>query len=152
MSEILGFDPFAELASYREALRQLRENGLPIPRDLMPAAMASVMVPLDIIDNGPDLVVQANLPGAKPDEVSITVTGSTLTIKGSLENSQEFDGGTYLRRERRANAFLRSVSLPVAVDSDRAEAHFRNGVLTLTLPKSESVRPRTIKVVTDQPA
>jgi HSP20 family protein len=152
MSEILGFDPFAELASYREALRQLRENGLPLPRDLMPAAMASVMVPLDIIDNGPDIVVQANLPGAKPDEVSITVTGSTLTIKGSLENSQKFDGGTYLRRERRASAFMRSVSLPVAVDSDRAEAHFRNGVLTLTLPKSESVRPRTIKVVTDQPA
>lgn len=147
MVDMRDFDPFVDLGSYREALRQLLENGLPLPRDLMPAAMAAVVVPLDVVDTGPDIIVQANLPGVKPDEVNITITGSTLTIKGSLETHKEFENATYLRRERRATSFQRSISLPTPVDSDHAEAKFANGVLTLTLPKSESVRPKTIKVV-----
>jgi HSP20 family protein len=148
MVDMRDFDPFVDLGSYREALRQMLESGLPLPRDLMPAAMAAVVVPLDVVDTGPDIIVQANLPGVKQDEVSITITGSTLTIKGSLETRKEFENATYLRRERRATGFQRSISLPTPVDSEHAEAHFANGVLTLTLPKSESVRPKTIKVVT----
>ena len=147
MVDMHDFDPFVDLGSYREALRQLLESGMPLPRDLMPAAMAAVVVPLDVVDTGPDILVLANLPGVKPDEVNITITGNTLTIKGSLETRKEFENATYLRRERRATSFQRSISLPTSVDSERAEAHFANGVLTLTLPKSESVRPKTIKVV-----
>ncbi len=147
MADIRDFDPFVDLGSYREALRQLFESGFPLPRDLMPAAMASVVVPLDVVDSGPDIIVQANLPGVKPEDVSISITGNTLTIKGSIETRKEFENAQYLRRERRATGFQRSINLPAPVDSDHAEAHFQNGVLTLTLPKSESVRPKTIKVV-----
>lgn len=149
LSDLFNFDPTAEFSGYREALRQLVEAGWVLPRDLMPAAMASIIVPVDVIDNGTDIVVQTNLPGVKPEDVSITVVGNTLTIKGALENKAEFEGGTYVRRERRASSFTRSITLPMPVDSDRAEARFANGVLTLTLPKSEAVRPRTIKVVSE---
>ncbi len=148
-NDIFNFDPFVELTGYRDALRQLVESGWIMPRDLMPSAVAAVVIPLDVVDTGPALVIQANLPGVKPEEVSITVTGNTLSIKGSLQEHEEFKGASYLRRERRAASFSRAVTLPVAVDAEHGEARFKNGVLTLTLPKAEAVRPKNIKIVNE---
>jgi HSP20 family protein len=145
-NDILGFDPFVELNAYRDALRQLVEGGWFMPRDLLPSAVAAVVIPVDLLDTGPDLVVQTNLPGVKPAEVSVTVVGNTLTIKGSIGQQEQFQGANYLRRERHSASFARSISLPVSVDAEHAEAKFQNGVLTLTLPKAETVRPKTIKV------
>ncbi len=146
MPEIFGFDPIQEFNNTRDALRQLLESGTVMPRDLMPSAMATMILPIDLIDDGPQLIVQTNLPGLKPEEVSITVVGSTLTIKATLEKREEFPGSTVLRRERRTGVVARSITLPVEVEPDRAEAKFNNGVLTLTLPKSEAIRPKTIRV------
>jgi HSP20 family protein len=148
-NDIFSFDPFVELTGYRDALRQLVESGWIMPRDLMPSAVTAVVIPLDMVDTGPTLVIQANLPGVKPEDVNITVTGSTLTIKGSLQDSDEFKGANYLRRERRTASFSRSVTLPIAVDSEHGEARFKNGVLTLSLPKAEAVRPKNIKIVNE---
>lgn len=145
-NDILGFDPFVELNAYRDALRQLVEGGWFMPRDLVPSALASVVIPIDLLDTGPDLVVQTNLPGVKPADVSVTVVGSTLTIKGTASQKEEFQGANYIRRERHTASFSRSVALPVSVDAEHAEAKFHNGVLTLTLPKAETVRPKTIQV------
>jgi HSP20 family protein len=147
--DIFNFDPFVELSAYREALRQLVDGGWMAPRDLMPSAVTAVVIPLDILDTGPAIVVQANLPGVKSDEVNITVTGSTLTIKGAIQEHTEFKDAAYLRRERRAVSFTRAVTLPVSVDPEHGEARFKDGVLTLTLPKAESVRPKNIKIVNE---
>ncbi len=149
-NEILGFDPFVELNAYRDALRQLVESGWFMPRDLLPSAMTSVVIPIDMLDTGPEIIVQTNLPGVKPEEVSVTVVGNTLTIKGMSQQQEEFQGASYLRRERRSTSFTRAVSLPVAVDPEHGEAKFQHGVLTLTLPKAEAVRPKTIKVVAEE--
>ncbi len=149
-NEILGFDPFVELNAYRDALRQLVEGGWFMPRDLLPSAMTAVVIPIDMMDTGPEIIVQTNLPGVKPEEVSVTVVGNTLTIKGTTQQQEEFQGASYLRRERRSTSFTRSVSLPVTVDAEHGEAKFQNGVLTLTLPKAEAVRPKTIKVVPEK--
>ncbi len=149
-NEILGFDPFVELNAYRDALRQLVEGGWFMPRDLLPSAVAAVVIPIDMMDTGPEIIVQTNLPGVKPEEVSVTVVGNTLTIKGTTQQQEEFQGANYLRRERRTASFTRSVSLPVTVDAEHGEAKFQNGVLTLTLPKAEAVRPKTIKVVPEK--
>ncbi|HEY9077741.1 MAG TPA: Hsp20/alpha crystallin family protein [Anaerolineaceae bacterium] len=146
MNDFPSFDPFVDLGGYREAMRQFLEGGVPMPRDFMPFALASVVVPVDILDSGPEIIVQANLPGVQPEDVTVTVTGTTLTIKGAIKSSEEFKGATYLRKERKATAYQRSVTLPVSVEVDRADARFADGVLTLTLPKSESVRPKTIKI------
>lgn len=80
------------------------------------------------------------------EQLDLTLSGNALTFKGEVEAETEFEGATYLRRERRAATFTRSLTLPVAVEADRAQASLHDGVLTLTLPKSESVRPKTIKV------
>jgi HSP20 family protein len=149
-NDIFNFDPFVELNGYRDALRQLVESGWVMPRDLMPTAVAAVVIALDIIDTGPALVIQANLPGVRSDEVNLTVTGNVLTIKGALPEHNDLQpGSTYLRRERRAASFSRSVTLPIAVDAEHAEAHFKDGVLTLSLPKAESIRPKNIPVVNE---
>ena len=145
INDVFGFDPLAELGAYRDAMRQLLEEGW-TPRDLVPSSVASVLVPIDLLDAGPDLIVRANMPGVKAENLSITLTGNTLLLKGEIKPETELEGATYLRRERRATTYSRSLVLPVDVEAEHAEARFRDGVLTLTLPKSESVRPKTIKV------
>jgi len=144
VSDMLGLDPMAELGAYRDAIRQLLEEGW-APRDMVPSSLASVLVPVDVLDAGPDVIVRANMPGVKVEHLAITLSGQTLTIKGEVKEP-EIEGATYLRRERRASKFTRSLILPMEVDADHAEAKFSDGVLTLSLPKSESVRPKTIKI------
>ncbi len=146
MKEKFSIDPLADLQNYREALRQMLEGGWVLPRDLMPSAMNAVVVPIDLLDNGPEIVIKASLPGVRPEDVSISVLGGNLTIKAIPSEDTDIKGATYLRRERKASVYVRKINLPIAVDAERAEAHFKNGVLTLILPKSEHVRPRVIKV------
>jgi len=148
MSDLLHFDPLTDLSALRDAMRQLLDDGWLGPRDLLPAALASVLVPVDVLDTGPDLVVRAAMPGVKAEHLKITLSGNTLTLKGEVEAESEFEDATYLHRERRASAFTRSLTLPIAVEADHAQAVFRDGVLTLTLPKTEKVRPKIIKVTT----
>lgn len=144
--DLFNLDPVAELRTFREAFRQMVEAGWPMPRDFMPAGMAAVVIPVDMLDTGPEIVVQTNLPGVKPADLNISVTGNTLTIKGVVQEPSQLEGATYLRKERRATGFYRTLTLPVEVDADAADAKLDNGVLTLTLPKAEKVRPRTIRI------
>lgn len=146
MRNWLGFDPADESAPVREAVRQLLSGRPESPFDLAPSAMASVFIPMDVLDMGPEIVVRANLPGLAAEDISVTYLDNTLTIKGETKEDAEYKGATYLRRERRATNFVRSVSLPVALDSEAAEAQFENGVLTLRIPKSEKIRPKSIKI------
>ncbi len=148
MRDWFGFDPFGESASMRDALREFLGERPTSPFDLAPSAVASVFVPVDVMDLGPEVVVRANLPGVEPDDLSITFLNNNLTIRGELKEDPEFKGANYLRRERRATAFSRSIHLPMALEMDSAEAKIDNGVLTLRIPKSEKIRPKTIKVTT----
>jgi HSP20 family protein len=141
-----SFDPLADFKNYREALRQMLEGGWVLPRDLMPSPMNAVVFPVDMLDNGTELVIKASLPGVRPEDVAISVLGSTLSIKAILSDEDDTRGATYLRRERKSRVFVRSLSLPTTVAAEKADARFKNGVLTLVLPKRESMRPRSIKV------
>jgi HSP20 family protein len=103
---------------------------------LLPWEGPELGFPLDVYETEDSLMVKAALPGVKPEEVEISVTGDTLTIKG--EN--------YHRRELRYGSFCRSVPLPTGVNHHKAEAVFEQSVLTVTLPKAEEAKPKTIKV------
>ncbi len=93
-----------------------------------------------------EVVVKASLPGIKADEVQINVTGDVLTIKGEMKHEEEKNDKSWHLREHRWGAFERSIMLPTGVTSDKAKADFENGILTITLPKSEAVKPKTITV------
>ena len=82
------------------------------------------------------------------EDIQISIEGDTLRIRGELEAEHEEEGRDYFLRERRVGNFSRSITLPVAVDADKAKADFEDGVLTITLPKIEAEKPKMITVKT----
>jgi HSP20 family protein len=93
-----------------------------------------------------DVVVKAALPGFKADDVQINVTGEVLTIRGEMKYEEEQKEKAWHIREHRWGSFERSIALPTDVVSEKAQADFDNGILTITLPKAEEVKPKTITV------
>ena len=138
--------PFTELMSLRQAMDRLFEDSFVRPSRAL-AAIGEAGVPtLDIYQTPNEVVVKAALPGLKPEDVSIDITGETLTIKGETKAEQEIKKEDYLYQERRYGAFYRSVVLPSGLKPDKAEATMEDGVLTLTIPKAEEVKPKKISV------
>jgi len=107
-----------------------------------------VGVPIDMYHTAEEVVIKAALPGVKPEDVDITIAGDTLTIKGEVKAEKEIRREDYIHQERRYGGFSRSVTLPPGLQTDKAEATFEQGILTLTIPKAEEVKPKTIKVKT----
>ncbi len=103
-------------------------------------------IPLDVYQTANEVVIKASLPGFKPEEVDISVTGDTVTIKGEHKEEKETREENYLLQERHYGSFSRSITVPVEIKSEKAEASFEDGVLKLTLPKAEAVKPKQIKV------
>jgi HSP20 family protein len=106
------------------------------------------MVPLDVYHTTDAVVVKATLPGVKPEELDVTITGDRLTIKGESKVEGDVKREDYLLHERRYGEFSRTVSLPGGLQTDKAEATFEDSVLTISIPKAEEVKPRTIRVKT----
>ena len=102
--------------------------------------------PIDMYQTNDDVVVQAVVPGFRPGEVYIQVTGNLLTIRGQLKQEEDKKERAWHLREHRFGSFERSVGLPVPVVPDRANAEFENGILTITLPKAEEVKPKAITI------
>jgi HSP20 family protein len=112
----------------------------------VPGQPGAGLLPLDVSENENEFVIRASLPGVKPDDVQITVHGDTLTISGESKADEEKKGERWHLRERRFGGFQRSLSLATPVSSEKAQATFEHGVLTLILPKSEQAKPRQIKI------
>jgi HSP20 family protein len=101
---------------------------------------------IDMYQTDDEIVVKAALPGIKADEVQINITGELLTLKGEVRHEEEKKEKAWHIREQRFGSFERSVALPTDVVADKAKAEFENGILTITLPKADEVKPRTITV------
>ncbi len=142
---IEGWNPFQEAISLREAMNSLLQDSFVRPGGA-PAQASHTPLALDVSETEHEFVVKASLPGVKPDDVQITVHGDTLTIRGESKADEERKGEHWHLRERRLGTFQRAVSLATPVNSEKAQAQFEHGVLTLTLPKAESAKPRQIKI------
>ncbi len=101
---------------------------------------------IDIIDRGKELVVKADMPGVGKEDIDISLHDDTLTITGEVKAEKETKEDNYYHMERRSSSFSRSVSVPFKVEADKISASLKNGVLTVTLPKSEAAETRKIKV------
>ena len=142
---IVRWEPFSEMMSLRDAVNRLFEDSFIRPGSmLMPFDGNNLAV--DMIETKDDVVVKASVPGIKPEDIDISLSGDTLTIKGETKSEEKVEKANYIRQERRFGAFQRTLSLPTTVEADKAKAEFEHGVLTLTLPKAEAVKPKTIKV------
>jgi HSP20 family protein len=102
--------------------------------------------PVDIYENGDSLVLKAEVPGINPDDVEIRVEDNTLYLKGERKFEKEVKEQNFHRVERSYGTFTRTFSLPNSVDADKVSANYQDGVLTLTMPKKEEAKPKTIKI------
>lgn len=101
---------------------------------------------VDIVESEDDLVLKADVPGVDMKDIDIRMENGTLTIKGERKLEQQGKANGFHRLERAYGSFARSFSLPESVDPERIKADYRNGVLTVTMPKKEVAKPRSIKV------
>lgn len=124
----------------------LEDNGLPA---LRPWSVDGTDFPaIDMIENEKNYKIRAELPGMDPDEVEVSVTNGFLTVKGEKEEEKEEEGENYLRRESSYGAFQKTLALPEAADMERAEATYRNGILTIEVPKKAEAlqKPKVLTV------
>lgn len=146
MASLVRWEPVRDLVSLREAMDRLVEESFVRPGVGRLPPSDTVSLPLDMYETDDAVVVKSAIPGVKPEDIDISITGDVLTIKGETKVEEELKEENYVRRECRYGAFSRSVSIPVDVVTDKAEAEFVDGVLKLTLPKAEEVKPKTIRV------
>jgi HSP20 family protein len=145
MNSMSRWDPSREFVSLREAMNRLMEDsfvgGYAQGQD---GNSAELRLPIEAYSTDHEIVVKAAVPGLKPEEVEITIEGDTLTLRG--EYPRPMENVNYLISERAWGRFARTLQLNVPVEADKAEAVFENGLLTLTLPKAEAVRPKVIPI------
>ncbi len=141
---IIRWEPSPRLFGLRQGMDRFLEESFGSPMWRFQHDGSSV--PLDVYTTENEMVVTATLPGMTPEEVDINIEGELLTIKGELKSEERPTTGEYLYHERRHGAFSRSLTLPTGLRPDQAEAVFENGVLTLTIPKAEELKPRKIEV------
>ena len=147
MSNLTRWEPVHEMMTLREAMDRLFDDAFTHP--ITTNGSAVVLPSIDLYQNNDQVMVKAALPGLKPEDVQISVTSNTLTLRGEFkqENSDKDQKEmTYHIREHRYGLFERSIPLPTDVQTDKATADFSNGILTITLPKAEAVKPRTINI------
>ena len=107
----------------------------------------SVWAPaVDMYETKDDLVVTAELPGVNEKEVQLSITGDVLSLKGERTLNQDTKQESFHRGERWYGRFERHLSLPISVQADKVKATYRDGVLTITLPKAEEIKPKSIKI------
>ena len=144
MVELVRWEP-AGITSLRQAMDGLFEDAFVRPSRAW-AALRTEEPAIDMYQTDRDVVVKASLPGVKAEDIDISVTGDVLSIKGESCEEREVKEDSYFRKEMRCGSFSRSLELPVPVKVEKAEAAFENGVLTLTMPKTEAAKPRQVKV------
>src|SRR5256714_8025436 len=138
--------PFGELLSLRQAMDRLFEDSFVRPGNWSQGSVDALALPLDVSTTNDELVIEAALPGVKPDDVEVTIEDGTLTIRGEMSTERTENEGDYLVREIRRGTFARSMSLPAGLEPDRAQAEFKDGMLKLHVPKAEQVKPRQIRI------
>lgn len=131
----------------RELMNQLVENAFVSPSQWLSGKTNGTAPALDVTENSDAYTIKAALPGWKPENVDVTFENGIVTLKGNIEEEAKSgeDEKVHYREIRKAS-FSRSVSLPTDIETDKANAEFENGILTLTLPKAEIVKPKQIKI------
>jgi len=143
LSSILGTDPFRSLQKEMDELLDrfsLRWNG-------EGRGLEGISIPaMDVSETDGEVQLTVDVPGMKADEINVEVSGRTVQIRGEHKEEKEEKGRTYHRIERRSGSVYRSVELPCAVNEDKVAAEYKDGVLTVKLPKSEEAKSHKVTV------
>jgi len=143
MSNLTRWESVPEMMTLREAMDRLFDDAF--TRPLGPSGLSAIPA-IDLLQTTDEVVVKAALPGLEAEDVQISVTADSLTLRGEFKREEEQKDATYHILERRSGMFERSIRLPADVQTDKAKADFENGILTIILPKAEAVKPKTITI------
>lgn len=144
--ELVKWEPFREVSRLRQEMDRLWEDFFgPGPRARRPWT-EEWLPAVDVAETADKVTVKAEIPGLDPKEIDISLVGDLLTIKGEKKSEREEKKENYHMVERSYGSFSRALRLPVAVDADKIEAHYDQGVLTITCPKKEEVKPKAIPI------
>jgi HSP20 family protein len=143
---MVRFEPFRDLlTSQREYVRLLKEAFSPMSGETE-VSTRSWAPPVDIYETEDAIVLKAELPGIDPKDVEVRVEDNTLYLKGERNYEKEINEQNYHRIERSYGSFARSFSLPNSISAEKVKAEYKDGLLTLTMPKREEAKPKTIKI------
>ncbi len=134
---------YTDLEDFPAGLRVFQDS---LSRLLSEPAARPWAPPVDIAETENELVVKADLPDVDPKNVAIQLENGTLTLKGERKFEEQNNNRGYHRLERSYGSFVRAFSLPDSVDGEKVKADYKNGVLTITLPKKEVAKPKKIQV------
>ncbi|MFN6962586.1 MAG: Hsp20/alpha crystallin family protein [Pyrinomonadaceae bacterium] len=141
---LVTYDPFRELRSLQDEVNRLFSTSFNRGgSDIMRGAWSPSV---DIFENKDSIVLEAELPGMKPEDVNISIENNVLTIHGERKFEKKDEQDNFHRVERSYGSFTRSFTLPPTVSSENVDAVFENGVLRLTLMKREEAKPRRIEI------
>jgi HSP20 family protein len=148
MANIIRRDPFFELTSMRDRMNQLFNQsfgfeGLGMEQ---PLTEVNFLPPVDISEDEHNIVLLAEIPGVKPEDLNVTLENNVLTITGNRKFKEEEKKENYHRIERRYGKFTRSFTLPATLDPENVNAVFENGILNITLPKKAEFKPKQITI------
>ncbi len=146
MNGITLWRPMNDWLSLSDAVDSFFEEEFVSPRSLWLVSPLRDDLAIDMYRDDGNLVIKAEMPGVKPDELEITVKDNVLSIAGETKAEEEIKRENYIRRERRYGSFLRSVALPAEAQGDKAEATFEDGLVTVRIPVAEESKSESIKV------
>ena len=146
---IIKYDPFRELRGLQDEMNRLFGSTLSRTGSDEGTFGGGWSPRVDIYENKDNLVIEAELPGMKPEDVDISIENNVLTIQGKREFEQKDENDNFHRVERHYGSFTRSFTLPPTVNSEDANANFENGILKLSLAKREEAKPRRIEIKAD---
>ncbi len=141
-------DPFEALMPLRDAVNRLFEESFIWPGRI--EVFAGRTFPVDVYETKDQqgYVIEASLPGAKPEDISITAMGNNLTIRYVTKGEEKVEKPTYVRRERYEGEMTRTISLPTEIVPEKVQATYEQGILKLQVPKAEAAKPKQISVKT----
>lgn len=138
------WDPFTELRRMREDLDRFFGTG---PSGGPASWMGEAAnPPLDVFEQGNNIVVKANLPGLRKEDINITATDDSISLSGEFRREEEAKEGAFYRRERQIGKFFRTIPMPTAINPDQVKASFKDGVLEITAPKIAEEKAKEKKV------
>ena len=139
-------DPFADLGNLRSAVDQVFGDFM--GRTGATQSYAGVFPPLNITEGEDNLCVKAELPGVDPKEIDISATADSLTLRGERKVPPVGEEVNYHQREREFGTFRRVINLPTRINTDKINASYKNGILTVVLPKAKEAKPKQIEIKT----
>jgi HSP20 family protein len=143
---IVRWRPFRDLVSIQDEMNRLFDDffGRPLARTEWTEGVWSPTV--DVSEDKDNVIIRAEMPGTKKEDVDISIQDNVLTLNGEKKQEKEEKDKNYHRVERSYGSFCRSFQLPTSVKTDKIKANYRDGVLNITLPKTEEVKPKQIPI------